>query len=119
MPDSFVSAVYFVPRSTEVAVTVAPAIAAPLESVTVPVIVAVTSCAKVASAPKSTKIKVTQYNATYCNFLITILPLRATSACRFPQGCWLTGRDFIGEQAPDGLIQSSVTLGRKQPRLHF
>src|SRR6516162_3646395 len=78
MPASLVTPVYGTPRSTEFAVTVAPATAAPLESITVPVMVAVTSCAKVAFAPQSRNSKVTQQNdnATYFNFFITILPLR-------------------------------------------
>jgi hypothetical protein len=53
--------------------------------VTVPVIVAVTSWAKVTLEQQSRKIKVTLHNAIlkYCNFLITILPLRDTSTCHF------------------------------------
>jgi hypothetical protein len=108
-----VSAVYFVPRSTELAVTVAPAIAAPLVSVTVPVIVAVTSCAKVAFESQSRKTKVAQHNAnaTYLNFLITVLPLRDPSTYRFSKVAgWREKRIGDRHQTNHSI---SATVGRK------
>src|ERR1700760_2354229 len=85
MPASLVVPAYSIPRSTDLAVTVAPATAAPLGSVTVPEIVAVTSWAKVAFAPqnRTTSPKQQSAQARDCTFLIAILQtargLRAAS----------------------------------------
>src|SRR6516164_6662796 len=81
MPTSLVTAVYGIPRSTDVAVTVAPATAPPLESVIVPVMVAVTSCAKATLPPQITPTSVKQKsaNAKDCNFLITLLLCRLSA----------------------------------------
>src|ERR1700674_1418500 len=88
MPDSLLTAVWVSPRATSFAVTVAPTMAPPLGSVTVPVIDAVTSCPHAAFALQSSATSVikTSPNPKDCFVLILIPPIR--------------GRRFSGALSP-------------------
>src|SRR6266446_5502567 len=79
MPASLVCPVHTVPRSVSLAVTVAPTTAAPLGSVTVPVIDAVTSCPHAGFAVHSsaTSARKTRPNPKDCIFLMLIPPIRS------------------------------------------